>query len=151
MATKKKTPTRAERSAEKMDFVRPLVNRCAPDGEIKKAFAAQFKCQGRTAEPFITKVRAEVREKLGRHIDEHRGDSYAFNAAIRADASLPASVRQASDRELNKLIGAHAAIKVAPTTVAGIDLPQDTGRRLTLTELDAELSKFATGAEPEPS
>lgn len=150
MASPKST-TRAELSAEKMRLVRRLLNEALQYGEIKRAFALQFKCQPRSAEPFLTKVLAEIRAELGRTIEEHRGNSYAFNAAVAGNTKLPMPVRQAANREVNKLLGLYAAVKVAPTTVAGVDLPQDTGRRRTLTELDAELSKFATGAEPEPS
>ena len=150
MASKKST-TRAELTAEKMRLVRRLLNESLVDSEIKRAFAIQFKCQPRTAEPFITKVRAEIRDFLGRTIEDHRGDSYAFNSAVAGNTKLPMPVRQAANREVNKLLGLYAAVKVAPTTAAGIDLPQGTGRRLTIAELDAELDKFSTGAESEPA
>lgn len=150
MATKQKSPSRAELSAKKIAFVRDKINEFALFSEIKKAFAVEFKCRGRSAEPFYTKALAEIRAELGRSLEEHRGNSYAFNSAVAGNTKLPMPVRQAANREVNKLLGLYAAIKVAPTNIAGVDLPQDTGRRLTIAELDAELDRFATGSEPRP-
>ena len=149
MASKKLTP-RAALSADKVRLVRGLLNQAVVYSEIKRAFAAQYKCKPRSAESFITKALAEIRAELGRSLEEHRGNSYAFNSAVAGNTKLPMPVRQAANREVNKLLGLYAAIKVAPTNIAGVDLPQDTGRRLTIAELDAELDRFATGSEPRP-
>lgn len=150
MATPKKSKPRTEATAEKLFFVRNLVNQRTPRGQIKKRFAEEFKCSPRSAEPFITKAIADIRAEMGKSLDEHKGDSYAFWDAIVSDTTRTDVVRMRAQENLDRLTGVAAPIKVAPTDSAGKDLPPQASRKRTLKELNADLDKLleeTTGAE----
>ena len=162
MAPKK--PTRTELTEQKRRVVRGLINAQARHSEIKRTFAAQYGATPRAAERFIQQVYEQIREETARSIDDHRLDAYAYwqdRAGVKKlnTPGLTFEQKQIIERErdrarerLDKILGVDAPVKQAVTDTTGKDVPLDSGRRLTIAELDAELDKYAGGdkADPEP-
>lgn len=146
--SKAKKPSRTDKTAEKMAFVREKINERARVSAIKKAFAEKFKTTPRAAERFITDVYAEIRLESGRKPEEHRQDSYAFWTARVSDMNLPMRDRMRAQEQLDKILGVHAPIKTAATDVSGKDVVPE--RRLTLAELDEALNLLDADKEESP-
>jgi hypothetical protein len=142
--TQPKKPSRAELSEQKLRVVRGMINEQIRRSEIKRVFAATYKCSGRTAERFIAEAYEQLRAESDKSLEEHRSDSFAFWQSRAANSKLPERERMRARENLDKLSGVYAAVKVAPTNTAGQDLPVEATGRLTMKELDAVLDQFAT-------
>ena len=141
-----KNPENRQRDTElKYAFVRALINKGRTNGEIKKACVQQFKCDSRTAGYWINEVLAEMRANLEIDPIDRRATAHARWLAMYANENATLGIKCRALENLDKIEGNHAPVKQALTDTAGQDVTPE--RRLTIAELDAELSKFA--AEPE--
>jgi hypothetical protein len=153
MAKKKDKPTGNRTKAVKpsgelkLRLVRELLNQGKRNSEVKRLFAAQFNCAPRTAEDYLALVMAEMRAELEKPSADRRAVAHARWEHIYGDKSQSMGIRVRALENIDKIEGNYAPTKQAFTDTAGQDIPQDTGRRLTIAELDEELSKFAAGPD----
>jgi len=144
--TAPKDVSRAELSQKKLAAVRAMLDSRANEGDIKRAFAMKFQCSPRSAEPFIRKAKAQIREESGKSKEEHKADAYAFLTSVVANTNNSVRDRVNAQKELNRITGVAAPITFAPTDTEGRDIPPVGA--MTIESAQAIIAAFKQGAEP---
>lgn len=115
-------PTKAEHR-KRLELVRNLLGRGLYDGEIKAIVGKRYGIKFRTVQRYLARAREDIRRETGRDFETLRGEAYETYRSIVSDQDAKPIERIKARERIDRLMGLEAPTKVAPTTVAGEDLP----------------------------
>jgi hypothetical protein len=112
MATPKKTPSRAELTAQKIALVRKMIENRATVYEIKESFSSRFRLSKRSAEAFIQLVYRMLRQETDKPIPDHRVDSLLEYRKILKDPDARPIDKIRAQERIDKILGLEASIRI---------------------------------------
>ena len=108
-----------EEIQERVALCRMLLSQGRRDSYIRRAFRKKFSVHWRTTDGYLVRARAEMVSDLDRSKAELISESYeTYLAIVSADDSTYGERTQAQ-KQIDRILGLHAPIKVAQTDVDG--------------------------------
>jgi len=122
-----------------------MVDSRANVADIKRAFAKMFGCSPRAAERFIQRVYEQIRQESGKATTDHKAEAYAFYSAIVGNTQNSVRDRVLAQKQLDKITGIAAPLKMANTDGEGRDVAVST---MSVEAAQAVIEAFQQGAKP---
>lgn len=139
-------PTKKE-IADRVEFARDVYLKRRFKGQMISDIKQEFGVSARTAEEYLSRAKAQVRELSDATWMEKRENAYQFYLSIAMDESQPAQARIKAQTRIDQIYGLDAPVKVARTDKDGNDITVDEAE----SRIDSLAARIAErGGDPGP-
>jgi len=120
--------TPSDELESRVEVTETLLARGMRKSDIKRYLRTEYGVTARTCENYLSRAKDRIMLKLREDRESHRSMSLALYRSVLSDANASLADRLRAQRDIDRLLGLNAPLKVAATDTHGRDLPPHEAR-----------------------